>query len=121
MEKTFLSVKAMPSLFLILLGSLDCLTTVIGTMFFGARELNPLIAGLVYSDIPAFVALKLTITIGVALIFILAQKTLMQIKDKANRSFKIASKTLRIAYFGIGVFLAIVVINNILTILQFLP
>jgi hypothetical protein len=116
-----LSLKAMPSLFLILLGSLDCLTTVIGTMYFGTRELNPLIAGLVYSDIPAFVALKLSITIGVGLIFILAQKILMQTKDKENRSFKIAFKTLRIAYFGIALFLAIVVINNILTLLQIVP
>ncbi len=96
----------MPSLFLILLGSLDCLTTVIGTLYFGTRELNPLIAGLVYSDIPAFVALKLSITIGVGLIFILAQKTLMQTKDKDNRSFKIAFRMLRIAYFGIAIFLA---------------
>ncbi len=111
----------MPSLFLILLGSLDCLTTVIGTLYFGTRELNPLIAGLVYSDIPAFVALKLSITIGVGLIFILAQKTLMQTKDKDNRSFKIAFRMLRIAYFGIAIFLAIVVINNVLTLLQIVP
>ena len=68
-------VKAMPGLFLILLGSLDCLTTVIGTLYFDTQELNPLIAGIVHTNIPAFIILKLSITITVGLIFILAQKT----------------------------------------------
>jgi len=70
-----LYVKAMPGLFLILLGSLDCLTTVIGTLYFDTQELNPLIAGIVHTNIPAFIILKLSITITVGLIFILAQKT----------------------------------------------
>lgn len=65
----------MPGLFLILLGSLDCLTTVIGTLYFDTQELNPLIAGIVHTNIPAFIILKLSITIAVGLIFILAQKT----------------------------------------------
>jgi hypothetical protein len=84
-EKIVLSTKAMPSLILILMGSLDCLTTVIGTMYLGAHELNPLIAGLVNTDIAAFVVLKLTATIGVGALFIIAQKTLMKTADKKKQ------------------------------------
>lgn len=116
----FLSVKTMPSLFLVLLGSLDCLTTVIGTIYFGTRELNPLIAGLVNTNFPGFVIVKLTVTIVFALVFIFAQKTLMQTKEKDNKYFKIAFKIVKYAYFGIAMFLAVIVINNILILAQFL-
>jgi hypothetical protein len=47
---TLEKIQIFPSLLLILLGSMDCLTTVIGTRFFGAVELNPLIADLVGSN-----------------------------------------------------------------------
>ena len=112
--------KTMPSLFLILLGSLDCLTTFIGTMYFGTRELNPIIAGLVNTNLSAFMIVKLTVTVVVALIFIFAQKTLMQTKEKDSKSFKIVFKIVKYAYFGIVMFLAVVVINNILILAQFL-
>lgn len=109
------------SLFLIFMGSLDCLTTVVGTLFFGAQELNPLIAGLVNSDIVAFVVVKLAVTAGVALIFIVAEKTLMQSEDKKSRSFKIAYNSLKTAYFGIILFLAVVVLNNLFVLLRLVP
>ena len=84
------STQTLPSLFLIFMGSMDCLTTVIGTLYYGTRELNPVLAGLVNSNISAFVVLKLTVTVAVGLIFILAQKTLMKSPDKNSASFKIA-------------------------------
>ena len=96
------------------MGSIDCLTTVIGTLYFGTIELNPLIVGLVSTNLPAFVIIKLAVTVVVGLIFILAEKTLMKSKDKGSRSFTIAHKILRIAYTGIVLFLVIVVANNIL-------
>lgn len=107
-----------PSLFLILMGSLDCLTTVIGTLYFGTTELNPVIAGLVSTNLPAFVLVKLTVTFSVGLIFVLANKTLLRTTDKENHSFKTARRTLKIAYFSILLFLAIVVANNILVLLK---
>ena len=115
-----MSSRTMQSFFLILMGSLDCLTTVIGTMNFGTRELNPLIAGLVNTNLLAFVVIKLAVTVVVALIFVLAQKTLMQTEKKDSESYRIVSKTLKFAYFGLAMFLAVVVINSILTLAQFL-
>ena len=102
------------------MGSMDCLTTVIGSLYFGTRELNPVLAGLVNSSIPAFVALKLTVTISVGLIFILAQKILMKSPDKNSPSFKITLRILKVAYFSIMLFLAIVVANNLLVLFNVL-
>jgi hypothetical protein len=42
--------------------------------FFGAREINPLVAGLVSSNLPAFVAIKLAVTACAAAVFVLAEK-----------------------------------------------
>ena len=115
-----MSLKITQSLFLILMGSLDCLTTVIGTTYFGARELNPLIVGLLNTSLIFFLIVKLTITVVVALVFVLAQKILMQTKNKNSSSFKITFKTLRYGYFSVAIFLAVVVINNLLTLAHFL-
>jgi len=41
---------------------------------FGAREINPLIAGLVSSNLPVFVAIKLAVTAYAAAVFVLAEK-----------------------------------------------
>jgi len=108
------STQALPSVFLIFLGSMDCLTTVIGTLYYGTRELNPVLAGLVSSNLPAFVFVKLAVTVSVGLIFILAQKTLMKASNKCSLSFRIALQTLKIAYLSIILFLSIVVANNLL-------
>ncbi len=114
------STQTIPSLFLIFLGTMDCLTTVIGTLYYGTRELNPILAGLVSSSLPAFVIVKLTVTVFVGLIFILAQKTLMKSSNKNSSSFKIVIQILRIAYFSIILFLAIVVANNLLVLFNIL-
>ncbi len=96
------------------MGSMDCLTTVVGAVFFGTRELNPVLAGLVSTNLSGFVVIKLVVTISVGLIFVLAQKTLMRTSDHSSNSFRIALKTLKMAYLTIVVFLAAVVVNNIL-------
>jgi len=113
-----LSSQTIQSLFLIFMGTMDCLTTAIGTSFFGTQELNPVIAGLVNSNLPAFLALKLTVTVAVCFLFIFADKTLMQARDKNSASFKIASKALKIAYFSVMLLFAVVVTNNILVLLR---
>ena len=100
------------------MGSMDCLTTVVGVVFFGTQELNPVLSGLVSSNLSVFVVLKLTVTVAVGLIFVLAQKTLMRTPDHNSPSFKFAMKTLNMAYFSIVLFLAIVVANNILVLLR---
>ena len=108
-------IKYVSGLLLVLMGSMDCLTTVVGTQFFGTREINPFIAGLVSSNLPIFVALKLAVTVCVALIFVFAEKMLLASRDK-NRAFKIAHNTLRASYVGVVLFLVFVVANNVVVI-----
>jgi len=108
------------SLLLILMGSMDCLTTVIGTLYVGTVELNPLIAALVSTNMPAFVIVKLTVTVSVGLIFVLAENTLMHSRNKRTKSFKTTYKVLRTAFVGMIFFLAIVVANNIFVIITVL-
>lgn len=112
------AVKYFPSLLLILMGSMDCLTTVVGTLYFGTLELNPIIASLVQTNLPAFVFVKLAVTVSVGVIFVLAEKTLLSSGNRYSKSFRMAYNTLRVACAGIIIFLAIVVINNVWVLLR---
>ena len=102
------------------MGSMDCLTTVVGTVFFGTKELNPLLANLVATNLPVFVAVKLTVTFSVGVIFVLTEKMLYRRTNADDHSIKLAHKTLTVAYIAIIAFLAIVVLNNILVLLRLL-
>lgn len=113
-----LGIRYYSSLLLILLGTLDCLTTVVGTLYFDTKELNPLIAGLVATNLPGFVAVKLAVTILVGVTFILVEKMLRKNPDKKDRSYQAARNTLKAAYVGLTGFLTIVVANNVLVLLQ---
>jgi hypothetical protein len=112
------AIKYVSGLLLILMGSMDCLTTVVGTLFFGTRELNPVIAWLINSNLPAFVVVKLAVTTFVAIVFVLAEKTLLAGEDKNNQSFKIAHNTLSASYVCIIMFLVFIVANNIVVIIN---
>ncbi len=114
------SVSALPSIFLVFMGSMDCLTTVIGVVYFGTVELNPVISGLVNSNIGAFVVVKLAVTLLAAGIFIFAERSLLKLPDHCSKSFLTAQRVLKISYAGIVVFLLVVVINNVLVILRML-
>jgi hypothetical protein len=46
---------------LILIGTIDWLTTIIGIVFFGATETNPLLAGLTQSNMLIFSVVKLSV------------------------------------------------------------
>ena len=105
-------VKTYPSSLLVLMGSMDLLTTVIGILYFGAIECNPVLASVVSTNLPVFAVLKLTTTICVGLIFNQAKKILMRSNDKTSKSFKRTSILLKAAYIGIVAFLVVVVVNN---------
>jgi hypothetical protein len=107
-------IKSYPTLLLALMGSMDCLTTVIGILYFGAVELNPLIAGVVSTNLPAFVILKLTTTVFVCLIFVQAEKILMKTENKNCRAFTCTNNLLKVAYVGVILFLVVVVVNNLM-------
>jgi uncharacterized membrane protein len=108
-----LKADVFPSLFIILLGSIDCVTTVIGVLYFGAAELNPFLTGIVNTSIVAFLVLKLTATFLIGITYILAKRTLNKTTDKESRIFKYSNRIMNIAYAGLTVFLIIVVINNV--------
>ncbi|MGD0645708.1 MAG: DUF5658 family protein [Candidatus Bathyarchaeia archaeon] len=106
------------SFLLILMGSIDCLTTVIGVLYSGAAELNPFMAGIVSTNIGVFLLMKIAATILIAFTYILANRTLMKTQNKTSRSFKYSYKLLKVAYSGIIVFLVIVVANNLLILMR---
>lgn len=109
-----LRTNGFPGLMLMLMGSIDCLTTVIGIVYFGAIECNPLMSSIISTNLPAFVALKLVTTAVVCLIFIQAEKILMKTQDKNTKAFVAAKKILQTAFVGTIAFLAIVVANNLI-------
>ena len=112
-----LKAQIIPSILLIIMGCIDCITTVIGILFHGATELNPLMAGIVSTNIGAFLIVKLAATMIAASSFVIANKTLMSTQNKGTRTFIVSSKLIKIASVGLLVFLAIVVANNLLVLL----
>ena len=109
--------EIIPSLLLIVMGAIDCLTTVIGVLYSGAKELNPFMAGIVSTNIGAFLVIKIAATMLIACTYILANRILLKNPNKASKSFMYSSKVLKVAYFGILVFMIIVVANNMLVLL----
>ena len=105
-------------LLLIVMGSMDCFTTVIGILYFGAVELNPFIAGVVHTNLPAFVTLKLTTTVLVCLSFVQAEKILMKAESKTTKAYNYANKLLKLANMSIIAFLIVVVTNNLIVLLS---
>jgi hypothetical protein len=99
------------------MGSIDCLTTVIGVLYFGASELNPLMTGIVSTNIVAFLALKISATFLIGFTYILAKRSLNRILNKESKSFKYSNRLLKIAYTGLMVFLLIVILNNLIILL----
>jgi len=108
-------VKYFSGLLLIVMGSMDCLTTVLGTLYFGAQELNPLMEGIISASLPVFVIIKLLVTALSGLVFILAEKILVR-NAPNGRPFRIARDTLRLVGLTVTMFLAAVVINNFIVI-----
>jgi hypothetical protein len=104
----------LPSFVLLLMGTMDCVTTVIGVMFFGAIETNPVLVGVVNSNIAVFTVLKLAATFCIAGTYILSKTMLDRTVDKDTRSFKLGNVFVKVAYAGLVLFLIAVVVNNFL-------
>ncbi len=109
--------EILPSLLLIVMGSVDCITTAIGVMNSGAKELNPFMAGIVNTNIGVFLVVKIAATLLIAFTYILANKTLIKTPNKGSKSFKYSYKLLKVGYVGILAFMVIVVANNLLILL----
>jgi uncharacterized membrane protein len=107
-------VSLIPSVLLVILGILDCLTTMIGVQWLGTTEKNPIMATLVNTNLAAFAAVKIAATIFVAFTYLLANRILMKTKEKNSKSFVFTSKFMKIAYLGITAFLVTVIANNLI-------
>jgi uncharacterized membrane protein len=112
-----LKTEVITSLLLILMGTIDCITTVVGVMFSGASELNPFMAGIVSTSIGAFLAFKIAATVLMAFTYLYANKILTKSQNKTSKSFKLSYKLLKLGYAAIITFLSIVVINNLIILL----
>jgi membrane protein DedA with SNARE-associated domain len=112
-----LKTEALLSSLIILMGLIDCVTTVIGVVYSGAKELNPFMAGIVSTNIGAFLLVKISATLLIVFTYILANKTIMKTTNQAAKSFKYSYKLLTVAYTGILAFLVVVVANNLFILL----
>ena len=101
---------------LVLMGSMDWLTTIIGIFYFGAVEVNPFFADITRTNLVAFTAIKLTTTIFVGLLYYLGERMLLRLKDKKSKSFLCARITLRGGYVVITAVLLSAVLNNLIVI-----
>ena len=110
-----MQVRTAPSL-LVLMESLDWLTTIIGITYFGAVEANPFIAGLARTNLYAFTFMKLGTAFFVGFLFYQAEKNLCRAQDKNSRGFTWTRHVLRGAYVGSIVFLLIAVLNNVVNV-----
>jgi hypothetical protein len=110
--------QVLTSFILILIGSIDCLTTVIGVVYFGAAELNPFLTGIVNTNIWAFLVLKLSATFLIGLTYVMANRLLNSTVNKDTKAFQYSSKLLKVAYAGLTVFLIVVVANNLFILLS---
>jgi len=109
--------ELLPSFVLVLMGAMDCLTTVVGVIYFGAVELNPILSGVVQSSIVAFMVLKLAATLCIAGTYFLAKKMLNKTADKTTNSFRFSNVFVKSSYAGLVVFLLMVVANNLVVML----
>ena len=99
---------------LILIGTLDWLTTLVGVVFFGATETNPLIAGLTQSNMLLFSAVKLSAITLTGLVFYKAET-----KAKiASQISPFAKKFLHSGYAICLFTLTAVVLNNFSAIIK---
>jgi hypothetical protein len=113
MQKT----EAITSLLLILMGTIDCITTIIGVSYSGASELNPVLAGIVSTNIGGFLILKIAATAIIAFTYLFANRIIMKTENKATRSFKFSYRCIKVSYVGILAFMVIVVANNLIILL----
>ena len=110
--------EIIPSLLVILMGSIDAVTTVIGVFYSGDKELNPLMASIVSTSIGAFLLVKIGATIFIALTYIFARRLLMRMPDRNGRAFRYSFKFLTFAYAGLLCYLFLAVANNLLVLIR---
>ena len=110
------TIRAVPSLALVLAGSLDWLTTIVGIGCFGAVESNPFMAGIAGASLPAFTVVKLAATMFAGLLFYQGEKLLFRAQNRDSWCFRCTHVGLRIACVAATAFLMLAVVNNLLVV-----
>ncbi len=110
-----MQIKSLPSL-LVLMGSLDWLTTVIGIRYFGAVEGNPFLSALTETNLLAFTAVKLGTVFFVGFLFYQAEN-LSKAENQDRNASKWIHLILKSAYIASVAFLVFAVLNNIWTVM----
>jgi hypothetical protein len=99
-------------LFLVAMGILDLVTTVLGVLYFGAVEINPLFAGIANSNILVFSGIKLATAVLVGFLFykgFASEKTL-------GINSNIGKRFLESGYCVSLMALTVVVANNVIAV-----
>jgi hypothetical protein len=99
---------------IILMGFLDLLTTVVGIVFFGATEVNPLFSSLTQASTFFFIGIKTSAVLLSGFLFYKGAS----ITELSAAGPRLETRILEIGYFAALTFLTYVVINNIVTISQ---
>jgi membrane protein DedA with SNARE-associated domain len=110
--------EMIPTCLIIIMGVIDCVTTVIGVLYSGDRELNPIMAGILSTNIGFFMFIKLAATMFAAASYILARRILMRMPDKTGKSFTYSFHIFQVAYAALIAFLFIVIANNVLILIR---
>ena len=98
------------------MGFLDWLTTVLGVLYFGAVEINPLFAGIINSNIVVYSGIKLSTAVLIGFLFYKGYTT-----EKTPRSNSHLGKLfLSSGYFASLMALTVVVANNIIAVVRVL-
>jgi len=112
------SIRSVPSPVMVLSGTMDWLTTIIGIFFFGAVESNPFMAGFTGNGLFTFTVVKLSITFVVAFLFHKADRALLTDMNKKSRSFAFSRIILKGAYIMSTALLIAAVVNNVTVLLR---
>lgn len=111
-----LRIRPYHSLTLVFMGYVDWLTTIIGIVYFGAVEVNPLFAEITKTNLVAFTAMKLVTTIFVGLLYYLGERMLQRLRDKNSESFPYVRITLRGGYAIVTLVLLMTILNNLIVV-----
>jgi hypothetical protein len=97
---------------LILIGFLDLATTVVGVVFFGAAEVNPLFSGLTQTNMLIFIGIKSSTILLIGVLFYKGAS----VAEMSFGSSSLGMRFLEVGYLASLTLLTLIVTNNILTI-----
>ena len=98
------------------MGFLDWLTTVLGVLYFGAVEINPLFAGIINSNIVVYSGIKLSTAVLIGFLFYKGYT----IEKAAGINSHLGKLCLSSGYFASLMALTVVVANNIIAVVRVL-